>query len=225
MTETVAGDLRLIGTNTSGGGSFGTVKITGEAVLLSDTSCRKFGCTGTLQVNGSMRADEFRLTGECKVEGDFRAGRLRTIGQLEVAGSVRGGELKVTGEMRMGAAGCEVDRLTVSGIVRTEGLISADSVDIRLYGPARAGEIGGGSITVRRARIASFKHLFQPQHAAGELDADTIEGDVVHLEYTRAAVVRGNRVTIGPGCDIGCVEYRESFSRSAKSVVREEARV
>lgn len=223
MTETVAGDLRLVGTNTSGGGSFGTVKITGEAVLLSDTHCRKFGCTGTLQVNGAMRAEEFRLMGECKVGGDFRAGRLRAIGQLDVAGGVRGGELKVTGELRMG--GCEADRLTVSGVVWTEGLISADSVDVRLYGPARAGEIGGGSISVRRARIASFKTMFQPQHAAGELDAGTIEGDVVHLEYTRAAIVRGNRVTIGPGCDIGRVEYRESFARSAKSVVREEARL
>lgn len=40
-----------------------------------------------------------------------------------------------------------------------------------------------------------------------ELIAKMIEGDVLDLEYTNAEVVSGGVVKIGPGCNIGRVEY------------------
>ena len=43
------------------------------------------------------------------------------------------------------------------------------------------------------------------------LNAEIIEGDEIYLENTKAKVVRGNRVTIGPGCDIDFVEYQNHF--------------
>ncbi|MCL6576409.1 hypothetical protein [Kyrpidia sp.] len=42
---------------------------------------------------------------------------------------------------------------------------------------------------------------------------ETIEGDDIYLENTRARVVRGTRVQIGPGCQIGLLEYSEDFSK------------
>lgn len=39
---------------------------------------------------------------------------------------------------------------------------------------------------------------------------ETIEGDDIHLELTRARVVRGNNVSIGSGCDIDLVEYKNN---------------
>ncbi|WP_157807534.1 hypothetical protein [Geobacillus kaustophilus] len=42
------------------------------------------------------------------------------------------------------------------------------------------------------------------------------------MEYTRAAVVRGDRVTIGPGCDIGLVEYHTAFAQDKKAAVNEK---
>jgi hypothetical protein len=43
------------------------------------------------------------------------------------------------------------------------------------------------------------------------LETNLIEGDDIYLEYTEAAVVRGKKVTLGPGCEIGTLEYSESY--------------
>jgi len=43
------------------------------------------------------------------------------------------------------------------------------------------------------------------------LTAETVAGDIVHVESTRAGTVRGRRVTIGAGCRIEVVEYSESL--------------
>ena len=51
------------------------------------------------------------------------------------------------------------------------------------------------------------------------LTADIIEGDLIYLENTNAKIVRGNNVTIGTGCKIELVEYKESFKKDEKSIV------
>ncbi|MNR67595.1 hypothetical protein D3C85_1916860 [compost metagenome] len=49
--------------------------------------------------------------------------------------------------------------------------------------------------------------FFRPSpHAA--VTVAVIEGDDIYLENTRAKVVRGNQVVIGPGCEIDLVEYK-----------------
>jgi hypothetical protein len=54
------------------------------------------------------------------------------------------------------------------------------------------------------------------------LYADQIEGDKVELEHTEAGVVRGNHVKIGPGCEIGRVEYRDKLEVHKGSTVKEK---
>ena len=44
-----------------------------------------------------------------------------------------------------------------------------------------------------------------------ELSCNLIEGDNVYLENTIAKTVRGNNVTIGPGCKIELVEYKNNL--------------
>ena len=57
------------------------------------------------------------------------------------------------------------------------------------------------------------------------LCAETIEGDEIYLEYTKAKVIRGNNVTIGEGCEIELVEYKSLFEKSDKSVVIENKKL
>lgn len=47
-----------------------------------------------------------------------------------------------------------------------------------------------------------------------------IEGDDIYLENTKADIVRGNKVKIGPGCQIGVVEYRDDFTHDSKALVK-----
>ncbi|WP_052475838.1 hypothetical protein [Cohnella kolymensis] len=84
---------------------------------------------------------------------------------------------------------------------------------MKLYRDCHAKEIGGGKINVRKASTLNPFNLFFKPSAYAQLFASVIEGDEVYLENTKADIVRGNRVTIGKGCDIGIVEYKEDFKQ------------
>ena len=82
-------------------------------------------------------------------------------------------------------------------------------------------EIGGETIVVRKSDVSSpigrlVKGLIFPKDL---LIAATIEGDEVRLEYTKADVVRGTNVSLGPGCEIGLVEYTGELNRHEDAVV------
>ena len=52
-----------------------------------------------------------------------------------------------------------------------------------------------------------------------ELVTDLIEGDDIYLENTHAKVARGNNITLGPGCEIGIVEYKNDFKQDKAAEV------
>lgn len=109
------------------------------------------------------------------------------------------------------------------GAFDVNGLVSAERLELKMLGPCKAKEIGGGNLVVRRSRKSSLIHLFKPTHA-GALTVESIEGDVVELEHTTAKIVRGNHVTIGQGCEIGRVEYTHTLNIHKSAVVQEMVR-
>jgi len=58
-----------------------------------------------------------------------------------------------------------------------------------------------------------------------ELRANVIEGDEVHLEDTTAETVRGKTVEIGPGCQIGTVEYSDKLDVHPNAEVKDRKKV
>ena len=97
------------------------------------------------------------------------------------------------------------------GIFHVRGLLNAGKVDVRMYRDCDVEELGGENITVKRASTMNvFNFFFKPSpHAM--LEAQVIEGDEIYLEHTRARLVRGKHVKIGPGCEIGQVEYEQKL--------------
>jgi cytoskeletal protein CcmA (bactofilin family) len=111
------------------------------------------------------------------------------------------------------------------GIFEIGGLLNAGQLDIKLYRDCRAKEIGGEKIRIRKASLLhAFSFFFKPSPHA-RLTASVIEGDDIYLENTTAKAVRGNRVTIGPGCKIGTVEYKEHFEQKKDSIVNQNYKV
>ncbi|MBB6734877.1 hypothetical protein [Cohnella zeiphila] len=217
------GDLRLVGTTESIGGHFGQVKIVGECRLNGKVECGSFTCTGTSEVMGDFKAGLIKLTGELTVNGSFAVERGATTGEVRVRGGSRGDRLKVTGQLSV-EGDCEYESLQATGAVQVDGLLGAETLELRLHGPSRAREVGGGRIQIKRSRMASIKKLFV---SAGPISmaADLIEGDILDLEYTFAKVVRGNQVRLGPGCEIERVEYRQKLSKSGGAKVGTEAKI
>jgi len=45
------------------------------------------------------------------------------------------------------------------------------------------------------------------------------------VEYTKAEVIRGKKVEIGPGCEIGLVEYNEQFHCAKDASVKKQIKI
>ncbi|WP_127530885.1 hypothetical protein [Paenibacillus kobensis] len=216
MEQPNRGRANIVGNGSVGGGAYTSVRIVGEGEVLGALGCDTFTCTGNCTVFGPVRAGLFKQRGDVTVKGEWSGGHLKTLGQLTIEGSVRAAKLDIVGQLTAREF-VETDNLKLQGAIEVNGLVNADQADIRLYGPSRVNEIGGGRIHVRLSRLTAMKEWLKPRHST-ELSAALIEGDDIHLEHTRADIVRGNRIHIGAGCVIGRVEYSQSLhvARSAK---------
>jgi cytoskeletal protein CcmA (bactofilin family) len=209
----------MMGETTSAGGAYRNIKITGESTFVGDVDCIKLQHVGELSIQGNLKTEELKLTGECEVQGNLEASILRGRGEVKVSSGARIENIKFTGNLDAGGD-CEAGTLEVDGAFTVSGLLSADSLEVKMYGPCKAREIGGTTLRVKRSRATKLLNFFMTR-GDSVLTAEEIEGDVVELEYTSAAVVRGNRVVIGPGCQIGRIEYRDSLHIHKNSTVKE----
>ena len=73
-------------------------------------------------------------------------------------------------------------------------------------------------LQLKRGKLNFFKNRII--HTGGkELTADIIEGDDIYLENTHAKVVRGNNITLGSGCEIELVEYKNDFKQDKEAEI------
>ncbi|RIX60218.1 hypothetical protein D3P08_01165 [Paenibacillus nanensis] len=216
-------NVRLVGDSETIGGRFGRLRITGDAKFAGDVTCDLFALTGTAQVSGGLAMKSMSFTGDVKVEGPLHGGNLKGTGELLLKSGFRGEELRLLGSLTASEA-VEAERISLRGALQSPGLVNADELTIRMHGPSRAKEIAGGSLTIRRSRGMALKDLIRSSHRS-ELMAELIEGDDLYIEYVRADVVRGNKISLGPGCVIGRVEYRHTIQKHAKAKTGTEVRV
>lgn len=191
---------KITGSAKSTGGVFNKVTILGEA-----------------QVNGDLECEHLKVMGTLSVRGRLKLGTSKIMGTLTVTDNVEGDDVNVLGELTV-KGDCNAEVFRSRGAFDIDGMLNAGEMEISLYGPARAREIGGSTIRVK----PHFK-LFSP--GMRELTADTIEGDEIHLLNTSARVVRGSKVEIGPGCDVEIVEYKEDFKQDREAKVAKQIKI
>lgn len=221
--------LDQIGPKVEAGGR--KIIIRGAGVISSDTPIDLLRCSGSGKVTNDINASEVQISGACKFDGgcvaqefhvsgsaaissDLNAREFHSSGSTSVGGDLRSQEVSSSGSLRV--AGSILDSqefhsagtLKVDHWVRTQEFVSkgnfnigegieAHEVGIRLSGTSRVPIIKAHEISVHRGK------------RDGELRAESIEGEEVYIEATRASTVRGKRVTIGPFCTIDVVEARE----------------
>jgi cytoskeletal protein CcmA (bactofilin family) len=177
-------DLNLSGIGSASGGKYDNVRVQGIGKIHGDIDCVRCKVEGIANVFGNVKAEVVHIQGKASVKGNVAAGEVRLEGDVFIAGD------------------CEAESFNAGGGFTVQGLVSADQVSIRLYGSAKIREIGGETIHVTKGHRFGLFSRFK------KLSVETVEGDDIYLEYTKAKVVRGNRVHIGPGCEIDLVEYR-----------------
>ncbi|MEM5771006.1 MAG: hypothetical protein AAGU32_22400, partial [Bacillota bacterium] len=162
---------------------------------------------GTGTVTGAAHCESAKITGTAAFQAGLDAQLINVTGSLKVKGD------------------CNAERFVSSGVFDVDGLLSADHIEVYLdWNKSRAREIGGADIAVKPGPrgMGVLRSIFGTSPA---LETGTIEGNEISLELTKAAVVRGNNVTVGDGCDIGLVEYKGTLRKMGNAIVREERKV
>jgi len=207
-------DLRINGIGSSAGGKFDFVQINGKGDITGDLECRELMINGLAHLDGNVKADTIRVSGKSDFRGSVSGNRMIIDGMSDIRGSVKVEKVENRGMLRI-AKDCGSEVFSSQGGFTVGGLLNAGKIDISVYAQCKAREIGGEDIEVRVGggmNIRKFiSSLFPGLPLNPVLVTDSIEGDNVYLENTTAKVVRGQNIKVGPGCQIGIVEYAESY--------------
>ncbi|MGM0949250.1 MAG: bactofilin family protein [Bacillota bacterium] len=226
--------LVINGSGSSKGGTFQSVEINGSGTVAGDVECETFSFNGTGKADGSVKAKAVTISGSGKIHGDVEAESIRINGTGLIEGEVSAKQLKIAGSSTFGGtvkaddivisgkavmeADCETETFQSEGKCNISGLLNADQVMIKLSaGESNVREIGCRhlQVTGRKGMLTLLRLLPQPV-----LTAELIEGDVIELTNTKAKTVRGNKVIIGPDCQIETVEYSGDYSCDPSASVK-----
>jgi cytoskeletal protein CcmA (bactofilin family) len=207
-------DIKIHGQGISTGGKYNTVSIMGEGKINGNVDCVNLKIYGDGEIDGDLKATStVNIKGHTAFRGNLEAKNIKIQGEVEVNGELIADEAVISGNISLNSD-CNAEIFTLEGGLTIDGLLNADVLKINLYWPSKVHEIGGTEITVKKEAKLSFlglKDIIMPSGANKKLTADIIEGDNINLENTQAKVVRGNNITIGSGCKIELVEYKDSF--------------
>ena len=223
MEKQAKNDLRINGVGSSAGGRFDSVQINGKGEINGDVECNDLQINGLSTIDGNITAETFKVSGKSEIKGDVKSETVTIDGKIDIAGGVRATRVENRGML---AVDKEVSAETFDshGGFKIGGLLNADKIQIFIYAPCSASEIGGEKIDIRTGGTSGLREFlgsfFSGWPLKTVLSTETIEGDDIYLENTTAKVVRGSNIRIGPGCQIDVVEYKNTFEKENDSGIR-----
>jgi cytoskeletal protein CcmA (bactofilin family) len=227
MEQSARHDLKIFGVGRASGGEFNEVSITGQGDVEGSIVCTTFSLNGEGTINGSVKTGEGSILGTSTINGGLDADRCKIVGTVRVGGDANVRNFTIGGTVTIqGAVKCET--LTLRGTTTVHGDCNAEKLECKgsfaIDGLVNAGK----TVRVRKQSgpIADVVNaLLQRLDFQQRLTADTIEGDEVVLEFTKARIVRGNYVRLGQGCEVDLVEYRGTLDQASGAVVKEARKV
>lgn len=231
-------NLIINGSGSYPGGRYDKVSIRGEGTIVNDVESSSFHVYGTSEAVENLKTGSVKVFGEAEIKRNIEAEDTLVMGTMMVGGNAHLKKIKIFGLLEVGErltgdeanikgsiavnGDVEYDTFDSSGGFEIKGLLTADTIKVGLrFGQSSAEEIGGGKITVKKRSNS----LLPFGKEVGSLTAKVIEGDDIYLENTKADMVRGNKVKIGPGCQIGVVEYRNDFTHDPKATIKTTTKI
>lgn len=209
MIHSNSNDLHISGMGKATGGTYNNVQIDGMTTVNGDIECQTFISNGKSTVNGNINANSLSIKGLSKIEGNIQATKMQIDGSVKLDGNLKGEQINLNGMVNIDGD-CEAEEFLADGGFTIDGLLNAGHINIKLRGKCRIEEIGGENIVVTKEKSGTSFNIIGsifPIH----LITDSIEGNKIQLEFTKAEIVRGNEIIIGPGCEIETVEYKSSL--------------
>lgn len=204
--------------------------ISGSGKIVGNVKASSFKTSGSSRINGDLEAETIKISGSSDIAGDVKSKQIKVSGAAHIEKSLSCGEVSISGSIHIDESlhgehvkisgginikgDCETEEFIARGTFQIGGLLNAGNIEIGVGGFCSAKEIGGERIEVRELAYSAIWNkiisMFS-SHNAG-LTTNIIEGDDIYLEYTTAKIVRGNNITIGKGCVIDTVEYKEKLN-------------
>lgn len=230
-------DMKIAGAGVIGGGEYDKISISGSANAEGFIRCKELRCTGAFSGNaeiecendikisgafkntGKIKAKEFEASGSAKT-GSISSEIIRVAGAFKVEGSLKATELKIGGGLKT-EGDIEAEKAEITGGVSCGGLINAEEIKIELsnsYG-SKAESIGGSRIVIENYREKRIIERIFGRKTCGFVVSESIEGDEIIIEHTRAKTVTGKYVMIGEGCEIELLQYSENAEISSKAKI------
>ncbi|GFP77782.1 polymer-forming cytoskeletal protein [Clostridium fungisolvens] len=201
-------------------------KISGDTSIRGNVKSSVFSISGASSINGNITSDEMKISGDSKIGGDVSVGQLKISGDSKVGGNLKGDGIKIFGGVKVGG-NCEAEQFTCHGAFNIGEMLNAEKIEINPGGECRTKEIGGKEIEVRlRAKDSLFMNFIRfASFSKSRLICDSIEGDNIYLEATKASIVRGKNITIGERCEIDTVEYSGDITILDGAIVKNQIKI
>lgn len=230
-------NLTINGSGVYPGGQYDKISIRGDGTINSDVECSAFHIYGTSEALENVKTGSVKVFGEAEVKGNIECDEMLIMGTMEVGGKATLKNIKILGTLEVGNhligeeanvkgsisvnGDVEFETFVSSGGFEIKGLLNADKINISLrFGQSSVEEMGGGYIKVKK------KNSFMPfGKETGTLSVKVIEGDEIYLENTTADIVRGKKVRIGAGCQIGSVEYTTDLTLDKHSTIKTKTKL
>ena len=230
--------MNIAGSGSLPGGEYNdAINISGSGKIMGNVSCTEFTASGSGTVNGDLRCQgNVKISGSGSIKGNLDAMEVSISGSGKVQGELACEKCSVSGMAHAGSfmtnslpssgmlssdGDITAEDAVFHGAVSAGGLINAEKLEIVFDANSKAASVGGSSIRIRRKGIAAslFSRLIGRKSFARMQVEESIEGDVIDVEYVTADSVVGKSVKIGPGCKIGTVIYAETVEVSPEAEV------
>ena len=217
-------DYSFAGAGTVPGGEYDNVSVSGSGKGTGDIRCKNFKASGSFGGTYNLYcSEELKVAGAFKCGGNIKAGYVNASGAFKCEKSLNAEKIKISGAVGVGND-IEGDTVNINGSLNCGGLVNAENFNLEHDGFSNIGSIGGSNIQIKSSGSrTTFKliNLFRKNSEFGRVTVEeSIEGDVVTLEYVDAPKVVGRVVVIGKGCNIGSVIYSESAEISPDAKVK-----
>lgn len=209
-----------------------------EPVSMPGGIFEKITVSARTDFSSSVEVNELNIQteGDMFVEGRLNAPYITVAGQLDIMDTIETERLEieqrgwlkagdhivakvVSNNGDMDIKSLRADEFTSKGRLKAKAL-TADTLQLKAVGESRIQYIQGDEIRITAGR----EHLiFKDKDAI--VIADEVDGREVYVENLSADLVRGDRVTIGPGCTIKVVEYTEQYALDEAADVLELGKI
>lgn len=188
------------------------LKVDGMMKIPSNYEGKNVNVNGMLKVGGDLNTTLLDGDGIVKIKGNISAKSIEMDGVLKVGSKITTDKLEIDGALK--AESIEGEEIYVDGKIEINQSINCEKLDITIDSKSSIDSIECASVNVK------FKKLINKY-----LTIDSISADDINISNVKCKSVFGDKVVIGPNCDIQSVEYKTSLEIHESSNVGNKQKI